>query len=272
MNKIEVPTAGTQISSGTGRTEDLLRNFADAIEKFVGINDETRELVNDMRGTADAIENHPGESQYLEDADVLIFHQAWLLLYEVSPPRCYFGLNEGDSTSYGWWQEDAVELAWDIKSLFHYSGNLDFYRGGTFFDLTTWDVVTLIKIIYQGSSVLIAKVFIEPSEVSHLDYFGAYELSGEDFYPRLHGKTRDARKVEILNHLDKWGASYEIPELSMYKRVIIDPEQFRGEDYVWRPEIETVVAPRHYPDYDTFIMQILIDEFGIFEFSVPKES
>lgn len=97
MSKPYAPTIGS-ISEGTLRTEDLLRAFSDELERIAPDCNETAEaravLTLDSAGWSAICDSE--EASELVDA-------LSDKLNEYAPPYTYFGSNEGDGASFGFW-------------------------------------------------------------------------------------------------------------------------------------------------------------------------
>lgn len=90
------------VSHGTLRTPDLLRAFADELERAAAnhplFDADLIHLLIEARAAADAADD--GET--LEDVSEII-HELIDALNRLSPDGMYFGAHEGDGSDFGWW-------------------------------------------------------------------------------------------------------------------------------------------------------------------------
>lgn len=85
------------ISNGTLRTQDLLRTFADEIERIHPFN--TSAFVAECREAADAL-----DAETLTEHDAaLVLSEAFSRLEDYAPDDMYFGTLEGDGACFGFW-------------------------------------------------------------------------------------------------------------------------------------------------------------------------
>lgn len=91
------------VSEGTLRTQDLLRRFADELERLKPFN--SRATVQEARDTAEGLdEEEVSEGEAQEVLQELIEELERL----ASPHGLSFGAQEGDGACFGWWRtEDA---------------------------------------------------------------------------------------------------------------------------------------------------------------------
>lgn len=92
------------VSTGTLRTPDLLRRFADELERVLPFN--SREVVADARNCAseiDADPGHPGNN----DCGVEIVSELIDQLNTIAGREgMYFGAHEGDGADFGYWKAE----------------------------------------------------------------------------------------------------------------------------------------------------------------------
>jgi hypothetical protein len=89
------------VSHGTLRTQDLLRSFADELERVFPFNG--LGLVIDARNVADVLDADPDAS---EDASDVLFDVIDQLNTIASREGLYFGAHEGDGSDFGYWRNE----------------------------------------------------------------------------------------------------------------------------------------------------------------------
>lgn len=90
------------ISSSTLRTQDLLRTFADELERLVPFNGAN--LANRARVEADHIDFAEGATD--EIGTELVDELVEELNHLAAPHGLYFGTTEGDGACFGFWRMD----------------------------------------------------------------------------------------------------------------------------------------------------------------------
>lgn len=93
-------TEGTVIH-GTGRTQDLLRAFADELERVKPENDTN--LLLQARCDADILDGTPTPEEQEEAVDTLCVIMDELDII-AAQHGFYFGAHEGDGSDYGYWE------------------------------------------------------------------------------------------------------------------------------------------------------------------------
>jgi len=113
------------VSTGTLRTEDLLRAFADDLEDHVRANRgchglglaAKRKLIREARIASECYE--------AAEADEVL-EQIQEALAEFAPPYCYFGAHVGDGADFGFWPEPGLFDSDDILPRFRDEPPADF--------------------------------------------------------------------------------------------------------------------------------------------------
>lgn len=95
------------ISSGTLRTQDLLRAFADELERLVPFN--SRQLTFEARSMAEELDSGVGWDDGEEVAKEVLFDLDRELNHLSSPHGLYFGTQEGDGACFGFWREESCD-------------------------------------------------------------------------------------------------------------------------------------------------------------------
>lgn len=90
-------TPNSVVSSGTLRTEDLVRNFLSALGPFAseGLKSDAERWLR--KGFPDYIQDGAGEEILNELAEELML---------LAPPGCFFGSHPGDGALFGFWEEE----------------------------------------------------------------------------------------------------------------------------------------------------------------------
>lgn len=112
------PKLGDVVSEGTLRDQDLLRNFADALEGYSPVNDiYLVRLSRVMADVADLLDEHPGvlydkknNSILREEISVMINETLSNRLNNLAPEGTYFGVNVGDGSLFGFWRLEDIDV------------------------------------------------------------------------------------------------------------------------------------------------------------------
>lgn len=112
MAKVEIGP----VSSGTLRTKDLLKNFADTLEAHLDqvhseVRAETRQSIDTARAVV--VTDRADTERASEVLEELVDR-----LCDIAPPYCWFGAHEGDGACFGFWVDiDAAVGARDHGEL-----------------------------------------------------------------------------------------------------------------------------------------------------------
>jgi hypothetical protein len=96
------PQPNTSISHGTMRTQDLLRTFADELER---LNPNATHSIGEARAYADKLDNYEGEELVIQNG-IDCLNELFDALNEYAPEGCYFGSHPGDGADYGYWSTE----------------------------------------------------------------------------------------------------------------------------------------------------------------------
>lgn len=113
MTNIRKPSVGS-ISEGTMRVADLLGSFAWEL-KHISDKPEHVTLAEEAETREETLigADQPDETDKDHECLAALFDA----LDELAPPYCYFGANEGDGASYGFWPSmDAIDELPRIKN------------------------------------------------------------------------------------------------------------------------------------------------------------
>lgn len=107
MNKVRVSPHGGPlnegcVSSGTLRTQDLLRAFASEYERLVPFN--SHNTVQEARGLAETLDEGEASLGDETSAEEVVNELQDELSRLATPHGLYFGTTEGDGSCFGFWQ------------------------------------------------------------------------------------------------------------------------------------------------------------------------
>jgi hypothetical protein len=94
------------ISSGTLRTQDLLRTFADEYERVLPFNG--KRLANEARDMATLLETAYRNPHRVDEADEMLSDLIDALNDIAMREGLYFGAHEGDGACFGYWEPEEV--------------------------------------------------------------------------------------------------------------------------------------------------------------------
>lgn len=111
--------AGTSLSWGTMKTDDLYCAFMDFLEEYdvesaAQIKEEYADIVNQMESAMELAmeEGKIYWHDYIENEEFLI-EALFDALDAISPEGTYFGAHEGDGADYGFWAIDYIDASED---------------------------------------------------------------------------------------------------------------------------------------------------------------
>lgn len=91
------------ISHGTLRSQDLLKSFADELERLDEDDKKYPALVKTARGLLDMTDENGDLTDLAEDAAPEVIDELHEALNWFAPEGYYFGAHDGDGSDYGFW-------------------------------------------------------------------------------------------------------------------------------------------------------------------------